>query len=81
MGELIKIGHICAPGSEFPMDFSQTKDAESMDNPFLSFYERAEALGARVGRWCTEMYSPPGVRIIKDRTYLRTTEPIPHGFG
>ena len=62
------------------MDFGQTKDAESMDHIFLRLYQRAEALGARVGRWCTEMYSHPGVRIIKDGTYLRTTEPIPSGF-
>jgi hypothetical protein len=81
VGELIKIGHICAPGSEFPMDFGQTRDTESMDIIFLRLYQRAEALGSKVGRWGTEMYSPPGVRIIKDGTYLRTTEPIPNVFG
>ena len=79
--ELLKMGHICAPGNQFPMDLGQTKDTESMDNIFLRLYQRAEALGSKLGRWCTEMYSPPGVRIVKDGTYLHTTEPIPHGFG
>jgi hypothetical protein len=53
--ELLKIGHICAPGSEFPMDLDATKVTESIYDIFLRFYQRAEALGSKVGRWCTEM--------------------------
>jgi hypothetical protein len=53
--ELLKMGHICAPQNQFPMDLSQMKDAESMDNIFLRLYQRAEALGSKVGHWCTEM--------------------------
>ena len=49
------IGHICAPGTEFPVELGQTKDAECMNNVFLRFYQRAEALGSKGGRWCTEM--------------------------
>jgi hypothetical protein len=62
------------------MELGQTTVTGFIYDALLRFYQRAEALGSKVGRWCTEMYSPPGVRIIKDRTYLRTTEPIPHGF-
>jgi hypothetical protein len=65
MCELLKMGHICAPGNQFPMDLGQTKDAESMDNIFLRLYQRAEALGARVGCWGTEMYSHPVGDLLK----------------
>jgi len=61
------------------MDFGQTKDAESKDNIFLRFYQRAGALGSKLGRWCTEMKAPRW--ILKDGTYLCSREPIPNGFG
>ena len=77
---LLKMGHICAPGNQFPMDFGQTKDAESKDNIFLRLYQRGEALGSKVGRWCTEMQSPGGLNFENGRD-LCTTEPIHHGFG
>jgi hypothetical protein len=55
VGDLLKMGYICAPWTEFPVELGQTKDAESMNNVFLRFYQRAEALGSKGGRWCTEI--------------------------
>ena len=58
MGDFLKIGHICAPVTEFPMDLDQTKDADSINNVLLRFYQRAEALRSKGGCWYTEMQSP-----------------------
>jgi hypothetical protein len=55
VGDLLKMGYICAPWIEFPVELGQTKDAESMNNVFLRFYQRAEALGSNGGRWWTEI--------------------------
>jgi hypothetical protein len=63
--ELLKMGHICAPENQFPMDLDQTKVAGSSYGVFLRFYQRVEALGATLGRWCTEMYSHPVGELLK----------------
>jgi hypothetical protein len=52
------MGEICAPWTEFPMDLVAMKVAGSIYDAFLRFNQRAEALGSKVGRWRTEMYSP-----------------------
>ena len=62
------------------MDLDETNVTGSIYDVLLRLYQRAEALGSKLGRWCTEMYSPPGVRIVKDGKYLRPREPIPNGF-
>jgi hypothetical protein len=49
------MGHICAPGIEFPMDLDQAKVAGSIYDVLLGFYQRAEALGSKLGLWGTEM--------------------------
>jgi hypothetical protein len=49
MDEISKMGEICAPWTEFPMDLDQTKVAGSIYDVFLRFYQRAEALGSKVG--------------------------------
>jgi hypothetical protein len=80
MGEISKIGDICAPWTEFPMDLDQTKVTQSIYEVFLRLYQRGETLGSKVGRWCTEMQSPGGLNFENGRD-LCTTEPIHHGFG
>jgi hypothetical protein len=35
---LLKMGHICAPWTEFPVELGQTKVTESMNSVFLRFY-------------------------------------------
>ena len=50
VGEISKIGGICAPWTEFPMDLDQTKVTGSIYDAFSMFYQRVEALGSKVGR-------------------------------
>jgi hypothetical protein len=38
LGEISKIGRICTPWTEFPMELGPTKYTESMNNVFLRFY-------------------------------------------
>jgi hypothetical protein len=57
MGDLLKIGHIRAPVTEFPMELGPTKYTESMNSMFLRFYQTLEALGAKVGHWGAGIYS------------------------
>ena len=55
VGEISKMGEICAPQNQFPMDLVQMKVTGSIYDALLRFYQRAEALGSKVGRWGTEM--------------------------
>jgi hypothetical protein len=55
VGEISKIGGICAPWTEFPMNFDAAKVTQSIYDVFLRLGPRAEALGSKGGRWCTEM--------------------------
>ena len=60
MGEISKMGEICTQWTEFPMDLDGTKVTESIYDVLVRFYQRAEVLGSKLGRWCTEMESPGG---------------------
>lgn len=55
VGEISKMGQICAPQIQFPMDFGPRKVAVSIYDTSLRIYERVEALGPQVGRWRTEI--------------------------
>jgi hypothetical protein len=50
VGELLKMGQICVPWTEFPMDLDQTKITGVIYDRFLRYYQVAEALGPKVGR-------------------------------
>src|SRR2546423_4179921 len=50
--------HVCPPQSQFPMDFWQTEDIESMENTFLMLYPVLGLLGAKGRRWDAEMEGP-----------------------
>jgi hypothetical protein len=54
-GLLGRRGNFCAPWTEFSMDLDQTKLTGSIYDALLRFYPIVEALGSKVGRWCTEM--------------------------
>ena len=50
VGEIPKMGKICAQWSQFPRDFWQTEYTEFMENMFLMLYPVLELLGAEGGR-------------------------------
>ena len=55
MGEISKMGEICAQWTEFPMDLDGTKVTESIYDVLVRFYQGAEALGSKVGLWGGEI--------------------------
>jgi hypothetical protein len=55
LDEISKIGGIYVSWTEFPMDFDATKVTQSIYDVFLRLGPRAESLGSKGGRWCTEM--------------------------
>ena len=70
--------HVCPPQSQFPMDFWQTEDIESMENTFLMLYPVLGSLGAKGGPWDAEMQGifSPMWETRSRGTYLHTKESV-----
>ena len=48
---------VCTQRCQFSRDLGPTRYIQSMTNMFLRFYQRLEALGAKVGHWGAAIYS------------------------